>query len=413
MTEPTNLNNLLSVSETVVGLILLGKQTSTNFSADKFAGKYQNVVKDLQAGKTEEDLYIKYSNLIQPAKYAARSVNGMGEELNWVDVVNKAYCNEVVVETLDKAKKYFSMGDSDKANDLLRRATATLGNSQRMRSVSADEIDETVYEEFMKCGVPAWDNHIGGLPNNGVVILAAEWGVGKTSAVITLMDGFLREHPEKEVLFVTLEEMNEGWKKRASIMLGKRAPEFWHRVKIMEFTSSAQDIIQEASRYPDLGLVILDYINMMVKDENLQEYVEAYKTLSIGAKSLAVESKFRAMPVIVLAQFAKNYGGGVPTPNALTFAGAQFCYQLVMLYDPNVDFHSDNPQNPYTLPAEAGHGWVCVWKVKGGNRKHLDSPKGAIKVPMLTTGGFNLGVDGTWFSLMSESKRDTTQKKGR
>lgn len=406
-------NNLLSASETAVGLILNGKQSPSLFNPDRFHGKYQLVMKDIKNGLTEEELYGKYTNLIQAAKHAAHSVNGLGTELDWVKVVDDAYTNEVVIDSLQKSIKYLAMGDKTKASDLLRRATSTFGNAQRMRSVSADEIDGDSYQEFIKSGTPAWDEHIGGLPNNGVVILAAEWGTGKTSAVITMLDGFLQEYPDRDILFVTLEEMNEGWKKRAGILLGKRADEFWHRIKIMEFTENADEIIQEASRYPDLGLIILDYLNLMVKDENLNEYVAAYKSLSKGAKELAVDSRFRAMPIIVLAQFAKNYGGGIPTPDALTFAGGAYCYQLVMLYDPSSDFRADNPYNSYSLPAERGYGWVCVWKVKNGNRKHVDAPKGAIKVPMLSSGGFNLSVPGTWFSLMAETKRETPQKKGR
>ena len=53
----TDNNSLLSVSETAVGLILNGKQSAQLFNPDKFHGKYSSVVKDIIAGKTEEELY--------------------------------------------------------------------------------------------------------------------------------------------------------------------------------------------------------------------------------------------------------------------------------------------------------------------------------------------------------------------
>lgn len=407
----TDTNNLLSVSETAVGLILNGKQSSTLFNPDRFHGKYQLVMKDIKAGLTEEELYGKYTNLIQAAKHAAHSVNGLGTELDWVKVVDDAYATEVVIDSLQKSIKYFTMGDKDKASDLLRRATSTLGNSQKMRSMSADEVVSD-YSPFMKSGTPCWDAHIGGFPTMGLVILAAKWGEGKTTAAIDLMDNFLKEHPEKDILFVTLEDMADGWVQRAKIILGARSNDFWHRVKIMEFASTAEEVIQEAARYPDVGMIFLDYVDYLAKNKDLATYDEIYKTLSLGAKSLAVSSRFKSMVVVALAQFGRGaYQGGVPSPAALMYSGEQYAYQLVMLYDPNKDYHSDNPQNPYTLPSEKGYGYVCVFKVKNGCKPHLDSFPGAIKVPMSTRGGFNLGADGTWFSLAAETKRETVRRK--
>ena len=145
----TDNNSLLSASETAVGLMLNGKQSAQLFNPDKFHGKYSSVVKDIIAGKTEEELYSKYTNLIQAAKHAAHSVNGLGTELDWVQVVNEAYATEVVIDSLQKSIKYFTLGDRERASDLLRRATSTLGNSSKMRSISADEVAET-YTPFIK-----------------------------------------------------------------------------------------------------------------------------------------------------------------------------------------------------------------------------------------------------------------------
>ena len=408
-----NLNSLMSVSETVVGLVLIGKQTPTIFSPDKLQGKYGAILKDIQLGKTEEELYLKYPNMIQPAKYAAKSVNGMGEELDWVSVVDKAYADAITLETLAKIEKAIANGSTDKVDDLIRRMQANRNSASRMRSVSADEISDD-YVPFLPSGTKSWDTHIGGFPNYGVVILAAPWGVGKTTSSVILMDNFLREYPEKQVLFVTLEDMNEGWKERANVILGTRQKDFWNRIKVMEFASNAEEIIQEASRYPDVGMVLVDYIDYMVKEESLSGYKEVYRDLSVGSKSLAVASKWKSMPIILLAQFGRGaYKGGVPTPHALMYTGEQFAYQLVMLYDPNVDFQSDNAQNPYTLPTQPGFGYIVSWKTKNGNRKHPEAPKGAIKVPMLSRGGFNLDAEGEWFSLMGDVKRETPPEKGR
>ena len=409
-------DTLLSVSEQIIGLILIGKQTSTSFSPDKLHGKYAPILIDIKNGKPETELVVKYGNLIKKCKYAEKLGNGMGDDRGRGDYLNKIYTNTLIEDEMGKALKYIGRGETDKFDDSIRRILTTRQSAQRLRSMSADEISDE-YSPFIRSGSPMWDNHIGGLPNVGLTILAGQWGDGKTTDAIIMMDNFLREWKEKEVLFVTLEDMAEGWKERAKVVLGKRSNEFWKRVKIMEVARGADEIIEEAARYPDVGLIVMDYVDYLAKGKNLEAYEDVYKALGLGAKSLAVTSKFRSMPIIVLAQYGRGASqGGVPSPRQLMYTGEQYAYQLVMLYDPNSDFYSDNKQNPYTLPCDPGYGYVCVWKVKNGNRMHKDSrgkaeKAGAIKVPMLMTGGFDFNAKGEWFSLSAETKRAVPDRK--
>ncbi len=408
---PVMSGNLLAISEQVIGLVLNGVQTPTLFNAERLHGKYQAVMKDIQAGKSEPELILKYGNLIQPAKYAAKSVNGMGESLDWVDYLDKAWSAEVISQYLEKASKHVAVGDMDKFDSVLRLVNSARQSSLRLRSIAADEITNH-YDPFIKSGTLAWDNHIGGFPNVGIVVIGAEQGKGKTTSGIQLMANFLKQYPEKTGLFVTLEDMSDGWKQRASIILGKHSDEFWHKVKVMEFANNADEIIEEASRYDDLGIIVLDYVDYLVSEPSLPAYSEVYRTLAKGSKSLAVSNKWRSMPIIMLAQFGRGaYQGGVPTKNALLFTGEQYAYQLVMLYNPHKDFYSDNMLNPFTLETKKDMGYVVVWKVKNGNRPHLIDPDGAISVPLAPTGGLNLNFAGTWHSLSPNTKRATPQRK--
>lgn len=397
----------LSASEVVTGLLLEGKQTYTQYNPDKFAGKYSDIVRDAKTGMTKEDLVAKYGNtLIQSALYAAKSVNGLGTELDWSVILNKHYTSEIVATDLDRMKKYMLNGDDEKAQDLFRRIGETMTGSQRLRSVSADEIKEG-YTPFMKSGSAIWDKHIGGFPTMGLIVLAAKTFVGKTTVAISAMDSFMREHPDREILFVTLEDMADGWKERAKTILGDKNKDFWRRVKVMEFASSAGEIIEEASRYANVGMIVVDYVDYMVKNQDLDSYDRIYRELSLGSKSLAVASKFHSMPVLALAQFGKGmYQGGVPTLTALKFTGEQYAYQIVMLYHADGDFYSDNKENSYSLPSDKGRGYLVVWKVKNGCRPHLDEFPGAIQTLWTPKLGFDLNYpDSKWFSLASETKR--------
>lgn len=403
--------NLLETSETIVGLVLEGKQTATLFNPDMFSGKYSNVLRDLKDGKKKEELVGKYgTTLIQSAIHAAHSVNGLGTDLDWTEIISKKHKSEIVSQELDKVKRNLANGEIDKASDGLRKSVSTLASAQRMRSVSADEIADD-YTPFMKSGSLAWDKHIGGWPTVGVIVLAAKTYTGKTTVAISAMEQFMNEYPEKEVLFVTLEDMAEGWKERAKIMLGSKAKEFWHRVKVMEFASSPDEIIQEAARYENVGLVVCDYIDYLAKHKDLESYEDIYKSFGMGSKSLASTSKFRSMPILLLAQFGKGkYQGGVPTQEALMYTGDQYAYQIAMLYHPAGDFYSDNDENGYTLPNVPGKGYIIFWKVKNA-RPHDPEFPGAIQVPWSGKYGFSLSQDGAWFSLASDTKRETKKRR--
>ena len=203
--------NHLSTSEIVTGLLLSGKQTLTAYNPDKFSGQYAKVVSALKGGKSLEELITMFgAPLIQTSQYAAKSVNGLGTDADWASILDQSYRDEVVLQELDKAKKFLSNGETDKAGDILRRATATLNNSQRLRSVTADEISDE-YVPLMKSGSRVWDEEIGGFPTVGTTIIGAKTYTGKTTLAILAMNNYLLEYPDREIMFVTLEDMNNGY----------------------------------------------------------------------------------------------------------------------------------------------------------------------------------------------------------
>lgn len=408
---PAGLSSLVSSSEIAVGLVLNGKQSPTGFAPDKLSGKYADMMKDLKIGKTPAELLVKYgSTLVQTCKHAANSVNGLGEELDWVGIIDTAYRTEQVRGEVSRIERYLQNGEIEKASELMSRSITTLRTTQRLNSVLASEISDE-YEPYIPSGSPAWDDGFGGIPNVGLIVLGAKTYEGKTTVAISLMEKFLLEYPNKKILFVTLEDMNEGWKYRAKVILGKKEKAFWERVWVMEFTENVQSIIEEAARHPDVGMIIVDYLEYLVKDSDTSTYTEVYKTLSMGSKTLAASSPFRSMPIMLLAQFGKTlYKGGVPTPEALPYVDQRFIYQEIMLYQPSTDFYSDNAENPYTLPVVKGRGYIITWKCKNA-RPHDPEFPGAIQVSHSSKYGYDLSAPGTWFSLASETKRSVAPKR--
>lgn len=408
-----SLRDHLAVSETVFGLILSGKQTPTGYNYEKFGGEYGKMLKDLQGGMSEADLIVKYgTNLVQAARHAARSVNGLGEELDWRDVIHTSYKHETLAEGLQVALKQIERGEIGKFGETLRKINSTHTMSQKLRSVRASEISGE-YTPMIKSGSRAIDTHIGGIPSVGIFVLGAKTYTGKTTVAISMVDNYLREYPDREVLFVTIEDMNEGWKHRADVILGKRSKDFWDRVHVMEFASSPDEVLDEASRFENVAMIVVDFIDLMAKDNDLSAFEEIYRKFSLGSKSLAANNKWRNMPIVLLAQFGKTlYQGGVPTPHVLKYTGEDKAYHICLLYHAENDFYADNDNSPYVLPAEKGYAYMVYWKVKNA-RPHGDDFPGAIKVPWTAKHGYDLSAEGEWYSLATETRRETPKQKGR
>lgn len=400
----------LSVSETVIGLIYSGKITATGFNPDYFSGDYAKILRDIQSGVPTSDLYVKYSSLLDTARMAAGSVKGW-EDMDWREIVYKSHIQSEIINLTQSALKQMERGNTDGFLETQKRIQALSSSSARQRSVRANEIGDD-YTPFIKSGMNAWDRHIGGLPAVGMVIMAGLWSSGKTTNAITMMDCYLREYPEREVLFVTLEDMNEGWKDRARVMLEERAESFWERIHVMEFAQNSSEIIEEAMRWERVGLIIVDYVDYMSKADNTA-FDEMYQILSMGAKEVAVNREFRNCTVVALAQINKgNYNGGVPEEKCLPYnAGQRYTYQLVMMYNSNSDFHADNPDNPYVLPAVPGYEYLVWWKVKNGCRPHIGEFPGAIRLPWTNQRGFDMSGDGEWVALTNETKRPVQKRK--
>jgi hypothetical protein len=403
--------NHLAISELSLGLILAGKQSATKFDADSFVPAYAKAFLDFKKGMTMEELYAKHGNLIQAAQFAAKSVNGLGDTLDWANLLNQKYRIELIKQQSEALNKSLDAFDFEKAGAIVQRQVAALSASQRYKSIRASNINLDGYTKFIPSGAKAWDAHIGGWPSQGLIIYGGKSYTGKTAHAIGLMSCYLEQYPEREIMFITAEDMNEGWKNRAVEILGKKPDSFWERVHVMESVTSADEIIAECSRFPKVAAVFVDFIDMILRGKNLEAYADFYITISTGVKALAINNEFRSMVAVVLAQFGKTlYKGGVPTPDCLPFSGFDFAYQMCIIYDPEGDFYSDNQENAYYLAYEKGYAYMTVWKVKNG-RPHDPEFPGALKLPISKRLGFDWSAKGEWVSLSAETKRPVQNKR--
>ena len=181
----------------------------------------------------------------------------------------------------------------------------------------------------MSTGLRDLDRAISGLNNSDLILLAARPGMGKTSMALNiLLDAGKRSG--KKVAFFSLEMSREQLALRLissecfvdnkKLVTGKLTEEDWESVAAAadslnkstiliddDSTVTVADILAKCRRVEDLGLIIIDYLQLMQsaggksgsRGENRQQVVsDISRSLKIMAKELNV-------PVLCLSQLSR------------------------------------------------------------------------------------------------------------
>jgi hypothetical protein len=166
------------------------------------------------------------------------------------------------------------------------------------------------------------------------------------------------------------------------------------RILLNDFPVSADELINKAATIDNLGLICVDFIDMMIRENSEAEYSKAYLTLANASKRLHC-------PIVIIAQLVK-YSGGLPKKKHLRYSrmAEAFPSMILMLYDPATAWSSDEDKDDTELPNREGTAFILCWKVRGGFRQHLDEAPGAIQLSFRgDTGWGGDGKHSKWFSL--------------
>jgi len=381
--------NWESSSEIVAGLIIEGKCAPHSVRKDMFFPPYDEIVARIQKGDCIEDVITKVGiNPIQVAKEASHSLNGLSSA-NWVKILEDTAISFTSGTKLRKFGEKLEKGeevDWSQVNFIASRAMENIGgNFTPMSDIEAMEVP------FKKTGFRPIDDHLGGLPQVGQVVLAASPGTGKTTLMANLAGCWIKEHPGERIAIFTLEMMASELKMRFNEVV-KLSKEEMERLLINdEPFLTPEDIIAKASTIENLGLVCIDFADLLVKGESSESSVAIiYRTFMLGAKKLGC-------PIVLLSQLSRSYDGGLPRPFHIRYTGLAeaLAWMILMLYNPNNDWFKEGDEE--ILPAVEGRAYMLCWKCRGGFRIH-DAP-GAIQIPYKGNKGWRYDVPGKWFSL--------------
>ncbi|MBQ1965824.1 MAG: replicative DNA helicase, partial [Clostridia bacterium] len=246
------------------------------------------------------------------------------------DIADLSYANTDLPTVLGLAEQKFSdISEGKQTNELALLGDVAKGEISRLTEM---EKDDTGKFAPIKVGISDFDNFLGGLNNSDLFILAARPGVGKTSFALNIAYNIAlssQYNPRKSVVFFSLEMSKEQLARRIistackieseKIRLGKLDARDWEELLrvwrsnlrearfFIDETGNITPLDMKAKlrKVPDLGLVVIDYLQLMSssgggsKDNRVQEISAITRSLKLMAKELNV-------PVILLSQLSRG-----------------------------------------------------------------------------------------------------------
>ena len=257
-----------------------------------------------------------YCKIVQD-KYYIRSLITAAQEIISVASENSSD-SEAVLDTAEQKIYEIRQG----------KTSSTLLPIHEVINAEFDHLDRLstgALEPAMKTGYAGLDRVLTGLNNSDLIILAARPGVGKTSFALNIAANAAKRSP-KQIAIFSLEMSSQQLVERMlssecripsqKLHTGELAPDEWALL-----ATGAQDLSEthlylddtsgvtlaqikaKLRRLPNLGLVIIDYLQLMSsgrrESNRVQEISEITRNLKIMAKELNV-------PVLVLSQLSRT-----------------------------------------------------------------------------------------------------------
>lgn len=380
----------LEHSEITFGLILSGKVSLTAVRPEQFHVPYNDGVKLLKDGIAKEDIVSAIGlDAYQTAVEAATTING-ASSLSWAEMLEKSSIYYDAGTRLEKFSKKLQKGEDIDWSQITYIANKAQTNISSglvpMNEVEGKEVP------FIPTGWEVFDEHIGGFPEVGLVIIGGNPGAGKTYSMTKFAAGFVREHTNKRVALFELEQESCEIRDRIN-KTETLTEEQLSRIVITDEPLGLEQILSKCAVIENLGVILIDYVDYLVRGETTEPVMSGiYRTSVLGSKQLRC-------PVVLYAQLS-GYEDGIPKPRHIrwTRLAHGLTWMLCMVYNPATDEHNFSSNEDEHLPATPNTAYMIVWKVKGGFRKHLEDSPGAIAIPFRGDKGWH-STKGRWFSL--------------
>lgn len=352
---------------------------------------YDKMIKLIQNGVTEpEELTIQLGiSAVRAGFDSVYNMNGYGEA-DWLSILETTAVYQQAGIQMEKYGQKLQRGETIDWSRITYYADLAQKN-QGGDFTPLSEIEDSDFP-FVETGFKPIDDHLGGIPEVGVIAVGGASTSGKTWLWVSLSSQFAKIHEDKKIAFFSIEMILPEIKARYDAM--KLPEEAAKRIMINPHPVTVEEVIAKAATIDNLGLVGIDFADLLVRGETSTSTMEhIYRTLMVGAKTLGV-------PIVLLSQLS-NYYGGCPTPNKFrwTRLAEALAWMVLMTYNPSTDWFGEEESKNCNLPVIKNTAYLLCWKVRGGFRKHMDDSPGAILVDFRGNMGWNPTKSGRWFML--------------
>ena len=236
------------------------------------------------------------------------------------DIMDKAANDQDTGENLLEyaEQKIYDVRNGRDTAQLTHVKPAILESLEHLQKLNGPDRDKYL---GINTGFAALDRMITGLNKSDLIILAARPGVGKSSLALNISVNVAKKY-DCDVAYFSLEMTNRQLVERAlsaesgvssqAMRRGELQREDWHRISetsdilsrthlYLDDTSgnSVQEIKAKCMRLPNLGLVVVDYLQLMGGNGRAES-----RTLEISAmtRNLKLMAKELNVPIMVLSQ---------------------------------------------------------------------------------------------------------------
>jgi len=358
----------LEATEIVMGLILAGKLDAEQVSPSMMHFPYDKALNLYRDGAEIAELYDQIGlPSIKAADEAGKIVSSQSP-MDFLKLLERSYSREQLAMELEKqAKSLHSGQDADllRIEGAIAKSTKMEGRYQWLKDITPDK------KMFIPSYYAPLDEHIGGIPDSNLTIIAGAPGIGKTTLLIKLMAESAKRG--RLGLFYTFEMTSGQLAHRFWNIYENKDKEIAEGIKITHDIMTIDEVYADASRLcaiEKIGIIGIDFADLMLtKDVDEPSVGLIYRTLATLAKKADV-------PVILLSQLNRSRlarSNHIPTIHDIRWSGlAESMAALILLLYSEKDCAS--------LPYTDGRSWIIMGKSRFGHNFGKDGKEFAMEV---------------------------------
>jgi len=310
-------NTWQEISEVVFGLIITNRLDRTKYSPSMFVSPYDSGLEQfLKTGNHTVVINTISDGLYNAAIEACKDVSDESlTDIDWHQRLYKVSKTHKIGENMANLSKQALRGNELTSQQVMD-ITAQLKDIANPTAIGLQVSTEVKIEPepWMLSGWKPLDEHLGGIPKAGPILLMGGTGQGKSLWSQSFVGAFLEQYPEKKAAMYSLEMGAGEYIARGIKLYPKfRAAHEQGRILVSDRTTTIDDIgIEIAAVGADI--VFVDYIDYVVKDFSEAAYAEVYVKMNNIQRTLDI-------PFFMLLQPNRGQYGGIPYKHYARYSG--------------------------------------------------------------------------------------------